>query len=159
MNAPKLYYFSCLFFSYTRLHYPKDKITFPEYDFLESYKSVLETIKDSKKAYKEISEIFNFVRVKRTIYSPRIQEIIQFGANAGLVNPIDGKFEQCKITVMREGAHGIIHYFGPNKQLEETIETACNQMIEAKDFLLPKRLREIRNAGKITPLNNLETTY
>lgn len=140
-----------------RLHYPKDKITFPEHDFLEAYKTTLDTTIENKKKYKEISEIFNFARVKRAIYSPRIQEIIQFGAAAGLVNPLNE--EQCKITVMREGAHGVIHYFGPNKHLEETIRNACEKMEEAKNFLLPQRLREIRKAGKIGPPKELETIY
>lgn len=159
MSAPKLYYFSCLFFSYMRLHYPKDKIIFPEYEFLESYKTTIENAVNGKKEYPEINEIFRFVRVKRSIYSPHLSDIVKYGVAAGLVDPIDGSFEKCKITVMREGAQGIIHYFGPSKQLEETIEKACNQMAEANDFLLPKRLREMRNAGKITPPKQLETIY
>ena len=159
MSAPKLYYFSCLFFSYIRLHYPKDKIIFPEYDFLEAYKTTIETTNGLKKEYPEIYETFRFVRVKRAIYSPHLEDIVKFGINAGLIDPLDGRFEKCKITVMREGAYGIIHYFGPNKQLEETIKKACDKMKEASEFLLPQRLREIRNAGKITPSQQIDTIY
>jgi len=140
-----------------RLHYPKNKITFPEYDFLESYKTVIENLIDGKKEYPEINEIFKFARVKRLIYSQNLEQIIKFGAAAGLVTPIDGKFEKCKITVMREGAHGVIYYFGPNKKLEETIKKACQKMKDANEFLLPQKLKEIRNAGKIRP--PAETIY
>jgi len=159
MNAPKLYHFSCLFFSYIRLHYPKDKITFPEYDFLESYKTIIENTINGKKEYPEISEIFKFVRVKRSVYSSSIEEIIKNGAAAGLVAPIDGKFEKCKITVMREGAHGVIYHFRPSKQLEETIVKACTKITEANQFLIPQRLKEIRNAAKIKPPTDYETVY
>jgi hypothetical protein len=159
MNAPKLYYFSCLFFSYIRLHYPKDKIMFPEYDFLEAYKTVIETMDGSKRKYPAIHDTFRFTRVKRLIYSPHLEDIMKFGAAAGLVDPVEGNFQKCKITVMREGAQGIIHYFGPNKQLEETIQKACEKMKDANEFLLPQRLREMRNAGKITPPKQLETIY